>query len=81
MRDSTSWSDRITCPAMVLTGEHDPGATASAARRLAVALPGARLRVLPDAGHGIFRESPDRACALLREFLTGNQVDADARVT
>jgi hypothetical protein len=27
------------------------------------------------------RLDPDRACALLREFLVGNRVDADARVT
>ena len=73
--------DRITCPTMILTGEHDPVATAPAARRLAAALPGARPHAFSDAGHGIFREDPDRACALLGEFLTGNRVDADARVT
>jgi len=59
----------VTCPAMILAGAHDPVATDSAARRLAAALPDAALHVLPDAGHGIFREDPGRACALLRDFV------------
>ena len=73
--------DRVTCPTMILAGEHDPVATVSAARRLAAELPGTRLHVLPGAGHGIFREDPARACALLQEFVMGNRVDADARMT
>ncbi|GAA4521743.1 hypothetical protein GCM10023191_100370 [Actinoallomurus oryzae] len=62
---------RVTCPTMILAGEHDPVATVPAARRLAAALPAARLNVVPDVGHGIFREDPDQACALLRDFLAG----------
>lgn len=37
--------------------------------------------MLPDAAHGIFREYPERACALLRDFLVANQVDVDASMT
>jgi pimeloyl-ACP methyl ester carboxylesterase len=79
--DPWSGLDQVTCPTMILAGEHDPVATASAARRLAAELPGVRLHVLPGAGHGIFREDPERACALLQEFLMGNRVDANARVS
>jgi pimeloyl-ACP methyl ester carboxylesterase len=63
--------DRVICPTLILAGEHDPVATASTARRLAAALPNtdARLHVFPDAGHGIFRETPEKSCALLRAFL------------
>jgi pimeloyl-ACP methyl ester carboxylesterase len=63
--------DRATCPTLVLAGGHDPVATGSAARRLAAALPNAdaRLHLLPDAGHGVFREAPEKSCALLRAFL------------
>jgi proline iminopeptidase len=63
--------DRVTCPTLILAGEHDPVATVSAARRLEAALTGtdARLHVLPDAGHGAFREAPYQAFALLRDFL------------
>ena len=60
---------RVTCPTLILSGEHDLVATVSAARRLADALPGADLRVFPDAGHGIFREATEEAVALLREFV------------
>ena len=33
---------QVTCPTMILAGEHDPVATASAARRLAATLPAAQ---------------------------------------
>jgi pimeloyl-ACP methyl ester carboxylesterase len=79
--DPWSGLDQVTCPTMILADEHDPVATASAARRDAAELPGAGLHVLPGAGHGIFREDPERACALLQEFLMGNRVDANARVS
>ncbi|SEG86808.1 proline iminopeptidase [Thermomonospora echinospora] len=63
----------ITCPTLVLAGEDDPVATAPAARRLADALTGCpvRLHVLPDVGHGVFRETPAHAFELLRDFVTG----------
>jgi proline iminopeptidase len=67
--DPWPWLSQVTCPAMILSGEHDPVATVTAARRLAAALPQARLHVVPDAGHGLFREAPERACALLRDFV------------
>lgn len=65
--------DRVVCPTLILNGEDDPVATVSAARRLAGALPNTDpgLRVLPGTGHGIFREAPDEAIALLRGFLAG----------
>ncbi|MGW9209278.1 alpha/beta fold hydrolase [Embleya sp. NPDC055664] len=73
--------DAVTCPTLVLAGEHDPVTTASAARRLAAGLVNAetRLHVLPDAGHGAFREAPERSLAVLRAFLSGrNGVSARA---
>ncbi|MGC0419941.1 alpha/beta fold hydrolase [Embleya sp. AB8] len=73
--------DGITCPTLILAGEHDPLTPASAARRLAAGLVDAetRLHVLPDAGHGAFREAPERSLAVLRTFLAGrNGVSARA---
>ncbi|GAA4308892.1 alpha/beta hydrolase [Actinomadura luteofluorescens] len=63
--------DRIVRPVLVLNGEDDPVATVSAARGLVEALPegASELHVLPGAGHGVFREDPERAVALLREFV------------
>lgn len=55
--------DRVGCPTLVLAGEYDPVAT------VAAALPEASLHVLPDAGHGAFREAPEDSIALLREFV------------
>lgn len=65
--------DRVTCPTLVLAGEYDPVATASAARRFVSALTAteASPHVLPDAGHGAFREAPEASTALLRDFVTG----------
>ncbi|MUL42589.1 alpha/beta fold hydrolase [Streptomonospora sp. PA3] len=61
----------LACPALLLAGEHDPVATASAARRFAARLPAARTRlhVLPATGHGAFRENPALAHGHLRDFL------------
>lgn len=63
---------QVTCPTLVLAGEHDPVATASTARRLTTAISNAsvELHVLPGVGHGVFREAPDRSFALLRSFVT-----------
>ena len=66
---------RVTCKTLILAGEHDPVATVSAARRLDAALDAVgaphSLHVFPDAGHGVFREAPERALALLRDFVEG----------
>ena len=64
----------MTCPTLVLSGADDPVATESAARRVAAGLTNAsvQLHVLPDTGHGVFREVPDQAFALLRDFVTGD---------
>lgn len=36
---------------------------------MAKLIPGARLAVVPDAGHAVHREQPERLCALVRDFL------------
>jgi pimeloyl-ACP methyl ester carboxylesterase len=43
-------------------------------RRLHAALPGARLEIVPGAGHWLGLECPDRLNPLLRDFLA--EVDA-----
>jgi pimeloyl-ACP methyl ester carboxylesterase len=38
-------------------------------RELAAAIPEARLEMFADAGHGVFRERPVEALALIRDFV------------
>jgi len=64
---------RVTCPALVLAGGYDPVTPVSCAREIFDALPPAnrRLEVFETAGHGIYRDEPDRTEALLRAFFAG----------
>ncbi|GAA4609597.1 alpha/beta hydrolase [Actinoplanes octamycinicus] len=47
---------RITAPALVLHGAQDPLVRPGAARDIAAAVPSARLRIVPDAGHFLSRD-------------------------
>ena len=47
----------ITAPALVLHGEGDPLLRIAAAREIAAAIPGARLRTLPGVGHFLTRDA------------------------
>ncbi|MGW2403126.1 alpha/beta fold hydrolase [Streptomyces sp. NPDC001739] len=47
---------RITAPTLVLHGESDPLLRVAAARDIAAAIPGARLRTLPGVGHFLARD-------------------------
>ncbi|MFI1992917.1 alpha/beta fold hydrolase [Actinoplanes sp. NPDC020271] len=47
---------RVAAPALILHGARDPLVRPSAARAIAAAVPTARLRILPDAGHFLSRD-------------------------
>ncbi|MDT8915664.1 alpha/beta hydrolase [Amycolatopsis sp. PS_44_ISF1] len=57
----------ITCPALVVVGEHDSSSPLAAARQLRDGIPGARLRVVPSAAHLSPLEKP----AVVHGHLTG----------
>jgi proline iminopeptidase len=59
----------IACPTLVCTGELDPVFPPDAAHELADAIPGARLEVLPGAGHFPWKDVPDRYWPLLIDFV------------
>jgi pimeloyl-ACP methyl ester carboxylesterase len=59
----------IKCPTLVLAGEHDPVSPAAAAERLGSFIRHARIRVVPQAGHGVCRQAPRQAFVHLRAFL------------
>jgi pimeloyl-ACP methyl ester carboxylesterase len=61
--------DSIKCPTLVLAGENDPVSPAAAAERLGSKIRHARIRVVPQAGHGVCRQAPGQAFVHLRAFL------------
>jgi proline iminopeptidase len=61
----------VACPTLVLAGGLDPITPLACAREIMEALPKdhARLEVFEAAGHGVHRDEPARAEAVLRQFL------------
>ena len=63
----------VRCPTLVLAGGLDPITPPSCARAILDALPQGlgELVLFEDAGHGAYRDHPERAEAVLRRFLGG----------
>ena len=59
----------ISCPALVLGGELDPITPVADSEDIAAAIPQAELRIFEGAGHGVFRDQPEEAIAVIREFV------------
>ncbi len=59
----------VTAPALVLAGARDPIIPVEATRELAAALPGARLRIVPDAAHSVLAEGGEEVLAEIIAFL------------
>ncbi|MCF2530206.1 alpha/beta fold hydrolase [Yinghuangia soli] len=71
IRSYPSLRDRLSavaCPVTVLSGPHDPGLQTAAAH-LAAGIPGARLVVLPGAGHNSQTEAPKEWLEAVRDHL------------
>jgi len=60
---------RITAPTLVVVGSEDVATVPARSERLAAAIAGAQLTIVPAAGHSSTVEQPDRVTALLAEFL------------
>jgi pimeloyl-ACP methyl ester carboxylesterase len=67
--DSTPDLDGISCPALIVVGEHDVITPAADARVMERAIPRARLTVIPGAGHLSSLEHPDEFSRALHDFL------------
>jgi proline iminopeptidase len=69
--DLTRGLAAVRVPTLVLAGAEDPITPLVCAREIAAALPAdlVRLEVFEDAGHGVHRDEPERAEAVLRAFL------------
>lgn len=57
--DAAGFLERITCPTFVMGGEKDMALGGDASRRLATLIPGARLKMYSQWGHGLYEEAPD----------------------
>ena len=63
--------DRIRCPTLVIGGEDDPMHPIESQADIAAALPPhlVQFERFADCGHGVVPDAPERAMALLREFI------------
>jgi pimeloyl-ACP methyl ester carboxylesterase len=68
----------MTCPSLVMVGQHDALTPPKEAQVLHEILPGSRLVTVPDAGHLSNLEAPQAFNRLLAEWLTEVQQDAEA---
>ncbi|MGH3658181.1 MAG: alpha/beta fold hydrolase [Micromonosporaceae bacterium] len=69
MSDTPGVLGRLGVPVLVLVGEHDRVTGVAESERLAGAIPGARLAVIPAAGHAAIQERPTEIAGLVAEFL------------
>ena len=62
---------RVTCPTLVVGGALDPITPPVCAEEIAASLPPGvgRLEIFSDAGHGVYRDHPERGEALFRAFF------------
>jgi pimeloyl-ACP methyl ester carboxylesterase len=74
MRDRPNSTDMLTeieVPTLVVHGADDQILPQSEAESMAAAIPGAKLEILPGAGHLLNLEQPERFNRAVREFLSG----------
>lgn len=62
---------RVQCPVLVLRGERDPLASDDWCRTILDLIPGSRLEVIPDHGHGTLISDSGPVAGLVEEFATG----------
>ncbi len=66
---SLLWLHRLEQPTLVLHGEKDPIVPLVNSRLMAGRIPGARLHVLPAAGHLFLIDQPEEPAAMVMDFL------------
>jgi len=67
--DVTDRLGAVTCPALVIVGEEDPGTPVDMARAIHAALPGSELAILREASHLSNMEQPEEFSRVLGGFL------------
>jgi pimeloyl-ACP methyl ester carboxylesterase len=66
---SSRWLSRVNHRALILHGDEDPLVPVVNARRMAAAMPNARLTVIPGAGHLFMLDEPESVVPELEAFL------------
>ncbi len=69
--DSTPQLARIACPTLVIVGEDDALTTVADNKRIADGIAGARLEIIPQAGHMSNMDQPKAFNRVVAEFLAG----------
>jgi pimeloyl-ACP methyl ester carboxylesterase len=59
----------VRAPSLLIWGEQDSDAPVAHAEIMAQAIPGARLEILPGAGHFVYMDRLPQCCQLIRDFL------------
>ena len=62
---------RITVPTVIAIGEHDQAISRRHEEKIAAAIPGAKLLILPHVGHGAPVEDPDGYAGAVLAFVDG----------
>ena len=64
---------RVQCPTLVMGGEEDPMTPIECQADIAAALPAhlVRFERFPGVGHGVLPDAPERAMAVIRDFIVG----------
>lgn len=78
--DATEVLRSVRCPTVVLSGARDALCPPAFHRAIAGAVPGARMTVLPDAGHLVPWQRPDAVSAALRELVAAAAATTSADV-
>ncbi len=62
---------KVDCPTLVLGGSRDPVCPIEDQADIAAAIPGERVRFerFEGAGHGVYRDDPERGFAIIRDFI------------
>jgi len=76
--DLRSWLGGIRCPTLVVGAELDRTFPPERSRALAAAIAGARLEIVPGAGHALVVEAPERLLRVVREFWSQSSEGAQS---
>ena len=71
----------LSCPLLLVAGADDNVSPADLSRAMATEFPAAKLIVLPDCGHWIPLEQPERTCTELLQFLQTAVLDKSKETT